>query len=167
MGTAIIGGGSGGAIVSGQFLCPPTQYAPAALDTRTTSSLTFAQVSPNISTGAFTVPPSGSVLVTASFIGVTLVAATGVAVALAAHGTLTPLIGSAPQWVNANTSGDDVSTIQFLLAGLTPGNSLNLDLMFACGAVADSFNILCLGQAANPVTAGTRGGPVTMSVQAV
>jgi len=153
---------------SGMFLCAPTQYAPAMLDTLSVSSLTFAAFSSsNVNTGSFTAPASGNVLVTASFVTVQATGTAAVAFALAAHGTVSPLVGNAIQGSPANTSANQPTVIRFLVTGLTPGNSYNLDLLGATGNVSDALEILALQMTATTITSGNRGGPVVMTVQAV
>lgn len=153
--------------VSKPFLCPPTAYAPVGLTTIAITSTTFVAVSSaNISTGAFTAPPSGNVLVTASFVSSCATAVTGNGVALAAHGTTTPLIGNTWEWLEPSITTVTPKTVPFLVTGLTPGTSYNLDLMAATGSAADAFTFYVGALNSTTLTAGNRTGPVTMTVQA-
>ena len=152
---------------SGSFLCPPTQYAPGSQTTLSVTSLTFAAFSSaNVSTGAFNAPPSGTVLVTASFMP-TMPTIAPAAFALAAHGTVTPLIGNAIQGELANNTTFQPTTLQFLVTGLTAGTSYNFDLLGATGNASDALEIIAFQMTATTITAGNRGGPVVMTVQAV
>lgn len=149
--------------VSGQFLCTPSQYAPGTRATPNTTSGTMAAVdSTNITTGSFTAPPSGEVLVTAS-----LVAAVGsgtgrCAFSVAAHGTVSPVL--AEEWTPVVGTNLEPYTFRMPVTGLTPGNSYNLDLLFASLDGA-TLTVYAVGQTST--TPATSGGPVLMTVQAV
>lgn len=152
---------------SGEFLCPPTIYAPPSLTTESTVSATFAAVSSaSINTGAFTAPASGSVLVTATFVCNQATADTIVGFALAAHGTVTPILADVWQPTLANTAVNGVTVVPFVVTGLTPGTSYNLDLLFATASASDQLNITVQGVSAT--TLGTnKAGPVIMTVQGI
>lgn len=156
--------------LSGQYLCPPTQYAPGTQTTFTTTSATFAPVSSaNVNTGSFTAPPSGSVVANVSMVtGVSADADPGV-FGLAAHGTTGPMLSFASVWKFTNSSSVPVPYSQaFLVTGLSAGTSYNLDLMFAVSS-AGTLSVFAIGQTGTtPSTAASAlGAPVTMSVQAV
>jgi hypothetical protein len=117
-----------------------------------------------ISTGSFTAPPSGSVMVTASF---TAQSASNdfCALALAAHGTITPIVSNVVEYQDSANTNPRPCTVQFLVTSLTPGSSYNFDLL-GSGTSNALFTILAFGQSAtSPST--SRGAPVLMTVQAV
>ena len=80
---------------------------------------------------------------------------------------MTPLVGNAVQGSPANITTNQPTIVQFLVTGLTPGASYNFDLLGATGSASDALNILALQMTATTITAGNRGGPVIMTVQAV
>jgi hypothetical protein len=157
-------GVSGGA-VSGQYLTTPSVYAPGTLTPLTVSSATLAPFSSsNVNTGSFTAPASGSVVVTVTC-SVTMGSANVVyALALAAHGTVTPVVGNV---ITSETSSGNIKlphSLQFVVTGLTPSSSYNFDLL---GAIASgSLSIQAQGQTSTTPT-GSLGAPVTMIVSAV
>jgi hypothetical protein len=150
---------------SGMYLCTPTSYAPGTQTVLSTSSETFAAVSSaSVNTGSFTAPPSGSVVVTASFVDEPSASGVYAAFGLCAHGTVTPLVCPT---VEIKTTGDYLAEkLTFLVTGLTPGTSYNFDLVFATNG---TMEILALGQTGTTITAanGSCGAPVIMTVQAV
>jgi hypothetical protein len=148
------------------YLCTPTQYAPGTRVQFTTASATMAAVSSaNINTGAFTAPPSGSVLVTASFVWAISASGYPGAFALAAHGTVTPLVSNVTAFQN-NTQPIEVA-FQFLVTGLAAGTAYNFDLMFSSPSGA-GYTVAVDAQGGASTTPGTTsGGPVVMAVQAV
>jgi hypothetical protein len=151
-------------IVSGQFLCAPTQYAPASATNLSVSSTAFAALSSaSVNTGNFIAPASGSVLVTCSFVYFQNAFA-NLAFGLCAHGTTTPMISNVWVWNEYSTAGQQCA-LQFPVTGLTPGTSYNFDLM-AAATSADTVTVVALGQTATSPLA-TLGAPVTMAVQAV
>ena len=153
--------------VSGQFLCTPTQYAPASETTLTVTGTTMAAFSSaNVNTGSFTAPASGSVLVTASFVADNGTPGTGINIGLAAHGTVTPIVGNISTWFDGATTTGRAYSVRFLIAGLTPGTSYNFDLLGGNGSSGDSVSIFAAGNTSTTAT-GTTGAPVIMTVQAV
>ena len=116
-----------------------------------------------VSTGNFTAPPSGTVMVT-----VTLIPNMGVtgnaSFALAAHGSVSTLYGYAatPLVAQPNLT---VYTLQFLVTGLTATDSYDFDLLFAASG-GHTLTIYAVGQSTTTPT-GTNGAPVVMTVQAV
>ena len=151
--------------VKGQILAA-SAYAPASPVIETVNSATFAAFdSANLQTGPFTVPPSGSILVRANFVAAQLSNTTGIALAVAAHGTVTPILGYAPQFSDAVLSLYLLYAVAIPVMGLTPGATLNLDLLGAVGL--GSFNIQAAGYTANPITAANRGAPVVLIVEAL
>jgi len=152
-------------VVSGQYLCTPTQYAPASQTVFSTTSATLSAVSSsNVNTGSFTAPASGSVVVTATLLA-SVSAIVNFSFALAAHGTVTPVVGNVITTAFANTNARGPLDLLFLVTGLTPGTSYNFDLLFAM-AGADTLSIYALGSTST-VPTGTVGAPVIMTVQAV
>jgi hypothetical protein len=154
-----------GPVAPGGFLCTPTQYAPGTLTSYSTSSTTYSAVSSaNINTGSFQAPPSGSVLVTASFVYSQATGDTIIGFTLGTHGSVTPVCDTW-QPTTANTSVDAFGSIPFLVTGLTPGTSYTLDLLFA--ANGDPLSVNCVGLSATTLNTSDKGGPVTMVVHAV
>ena len=153
--------------VSGQYLCTPTQYAPASQTQFTISSTTFAAVSSsNINTGSFTAPASGAVVVTTTFQAAVSTNADYCAFGLCAHGTVTPMIGYT-EVVRPNASLTSIS-LSFIVTGLTPGSSYNFDLMAAVQS-GISLYVIAIGNSSTTPTLSSagQGAPVTMTVQAV
>jgi peptidoglycan/xylan/chitin deacetylase (PgdA/CDA1 family) len=126
--------------------------------------VSFAPLSSaNVNTGNFIAPPSGNILVTASFTGK---AASGVfnSFALAAHGTLSPLSN---QWqLDDVTSDAQFKHCEWYITGLTNGSTYNYDLM-CCSSGA--YDIYAIGEtSATPnLTGSNQGSPVVMTVRAV
>lgn len=166
-GTGSVSAAPAWAVVPGQVLAV-SQYAPASLATLSVASTTFAAFSSaNVNTGSFVAPASGNVLVTASFIGNIQTATTGQAVALAAHGTVTPIVGNEVQWAESSINVSRPYYVEFYVTGLTPGTSYNFDLLGGSGSASDAFQILALQLTSTTVTAANRGGPVVMKVMAM
>ena len=154
------------AIVSGQYLCPPSWYAPGSQTIKGVSSTTMAAVfSTSINTGSFTAPPSGNVVVEASFMSASG-SGTFVAFGLAAHGGVTPIIGN--EIVFEFFTSDVIPlALTFYVSGLTPGSSYNFDLLAA--ASTGAVNVYAFNQSSTtPTLSGSGvGAPVVMTVQAV
>ena len=121
----------------------------------------------SISTGSFTAPFSGNVIVHVSL--AYEMSATGVAFAfgLAAHGTVTPILGyetilKAPVATTAQPLEFD------LYASLTPGTTYNLDLLWAV-ASSDTLSVIANSQTGTSPTLSNAGvgQPVVITVQAV
>jgi hypothetical protein len=153
-----------GTTAPGGYLCTPTVYS--ATNTFTTTSTTYAALSSTlVNTGAFTAPPSGSVLVQATFVVTEATAATVIGFALAAHGTVTPLVADAWQRTPANQSVNDVQVVPFVVTGLTAGTSYTFDLLFA--STTQTLTIKSQAFTGTTLTATTEGGPIIMTVQAI
>jgi hypothetical protein len=149
--------------ISGQYLCAPVILAPASVTDYTTSSTTLAAVSSgNASTGAFTAPASGKVIVTVSLVAV-LSAAGSVAFALAAEGTVTPVVGYV---VTYDTTATLPDTIIIPVTGLTGGDSYTLDLLFGVSSGSTTLTVATIGNTSTAVST-TRAGPLVITVQAV
>jgi hypothetical protein len=156
---------AGGAIVSGQFLCAPSVYAPATLTQPAVTTTTMAAYNSGvICTGSFTAPPSGSVVVHVSLVANASSGAGRVGWGLAAVGTVTPLVGNAVSPI-AGSSSPVAYSIRFIVTGLTPGTSYNFDLL-GCITSADTFTISAQGQNSTALAANS-GGPVIITTQAV
>jgi hypothetical protein len=115
-------------------------------------------------TNAFTAPASGNVLVTAygTYSGA---ANDNVSFALAARGTVTPVVGYVITG-EANAASIIVPpAFPFLVTGLTPGQSYQFDLLFAI-AGGGTLSFKSIGQTTTTPTA-TFGSPIVMTVQAV
>lgn len=150
--------------VSGRFLCSPTRYAPGVRASPATTSATMSAVdSTNINTGSFTAPASGNVLVTASFGASVGTGGDHLAFAVAAHGTVTPLLSNAAVFLGDGNV--QPVTARFLVTGLTPGSSYSLDLMYS-SPDTDTVTVFALGTTST-TPAASSGMPVIMSVEAV
>ena len=156
--------------LSGQYLCPPSQYAPGTQTTfTTTSGILSAMSSANINTGSFTAPPSGNVVANVSMVAGVSNDAFAAVFALAEHGTASPVQGYTAQWKFTNSAFVPVPYSQaFQVTGLAPGTAYNFDLMFAV-ATGGTLSVFAIGQTGTaPSTASSGlGAPVTMTVQAV
>ena len=148
------------------FLRSPTIYAPGARTSLAITSTTMAAFAPGtVCTGSFIAPPSGSVLVHASFVAEVGTAAS-MAFGLAASGGVSPIVGNIWQFRDsAATAQARAYAIDFLVTGLTPGNAFNYDLH---GAAASGVTVTILAESQTSTTpglaSGTDGGPVTMTV---
>lgn len=166
-GTGSVSAAPAWSVVPGQVLAVH-QYAPGTLATLTLNNTTFAAFdSTNAQTGSFTAPPSGNVLVTASFVGNIQTATTGQAVALAAHGTVTPIIGNEIQWADSSINVSRPYRLEFYVTGLTPGAATNFDLVGATGSASDAMQILAQALTSTTLTAATRAAPLLMTVTAM
>jgi hypothetical protein len=154
-------------VISGQYLCPPSQYAPASQTALAITSTTLTAFSDaSVNTGSFIAPASGSVVVTATCV-LECSAAAAAAVGLIAHGGST-VYGDIPIFLDSATNIPRHYAFQFIVTGLTPGSSYNFDLA-GCMTATDTMTILATGQSSSTpaLTSGSRGGPVTMIVQAI
>ena len=154
--------------VSGQYLCPPTVYAPGTQTTLTTSGTAFAAMSStNVNTGNFIAPPSGSVVVTASFVGQVSSSGNAVAYGLCAHGSVSPLFGYVVEEKQPVSTQPYAHSIPFPVPGLAAG-TYNFDLMVAVQG-GGTASVFAFGQTGTPPTLGNAGvgAPVVMTVQAV
>jgi hypothetical protein len=160
-------GGTTLAAVPGRWLCAPNIYAPGSQTPLTVTGTTFAAFSSGVvCTNVFTAPASGSVLVTVSAVIEEGVSGTAMNVALAAVGTVTPVLGDVVAWQDSSTGGGRQAMWQAEVTGLTSGDSYQFDVLGANGTAADTTVILA--QAYNSTTATTnKGGPVIVTVQAV
>jgi hypothetical protein len=152
--------------VPGQLLALNV-YAPTTQALKTTTSATMAAVdSTNAQTGAFTVPASGSVVVLASLVAQVSAVGDAIAFGLAAHGTVTPLVGTSVVTKLATTYTPQ--NYRFSVTGLTPGASVNLDLLFAIAA-AGTLTVAAFNNTSVTPTLGgaTTGAPIIISVQEV
>jgi hypothetical protein len=159
--------GSSGAILAGQLICPTTSYAPGA---QTTSSVSSGTLGPfdttNITTGAFTGPPSGFVLVTASFLGLASTSGQYVAFGLLGH-VGGSLHGNIVEARFPSSTAVVPVTLEFLV-GVNPGQSYQFDLAGAVSSSSNPFQIIAYGQTLKSPTIGATGagGPVVMAVAA-
>lgn len=119
---------------------------------------------PALSTGSFTAPASGFVVVTVIAAVASPTASAPCGLALAAHGTVTPLLGAAVGFTLPNTVEKAPRPFQFLVP-VTPGSTYNLDLLMAASNASDPLDIVALGSTST--TNSAAGGPVIMTVQAV
>jgi hypothetical protein len=154
-----------GGTVSGSFIATPTVYAPGSITPLTVSSSTLAAFSSaNVNTGSFTAPASGTVVVTVSCLITMTTANTNYSLALAAHGTATPLLGTTITCETSSAAIKLLNGLTFVVSSLTPSASYTLDLLGAIAA--GSLSIQALGSTSTTPT-GTIGAPVTMIVEAV
>jgi hypothetical protein len=150
---------------SGTYLCAPNQYAPGARTEPSVSSTTLAAFDSGvICTNSFTAPASGAVVVTLSAVMEQSTGADEVMLALAAVGTVTPVIGFTQTIALNGTTTPDQVTADFYVTGLTPGTSYQFDLL---GAATSTTTVKIFAQGLTSTTLGNVGGPVVMTVQAV
>lgn len=158
-------GGSPGTWVnatSGRLLAVPSVYAPAGQTIKGVSAATMAAVfSTSINTGSFVAPASGAVLVTVNCMAGSA-SGTFVAFGLAAHNTVTPIIGQ-EQVFEFSTSDIVPLTLQFYVSGLTPGTTYNFDLLAA--ASTGAINVYANNQnSTTPTLSGLGvGGPCVIT----
>jgi hypothetical protein len=139
-------------------------YAPATLQTLSILSTSFAAFSSGVvCTPPFNYPASGRVKVSVHCVAEVLTGSTGLAIALAAVGTVTPILGTWDQWQDSAVSQPRPYSFEFDISG-TPGAAAQLDVLGASGSAADAITILALDNVTNPIVAGTRGGPVIVTV---
>ena len=164
--TIVVGGTAAAPTIKAgsRFLCTPASYAPGTQTALAVSSATLAAVSSaNVSTGTFTAPASGSVIVTVSLTYQNSATSNYTTFGLAAHGTVTPLVCpvNTCQYLTGGKPVDQQMT--FLVTGLTSGTSYNLDLVF--GTNTGTATVYAYGNTST--TAGTTpGSPVIMTVEA-
>ena len=153
--------------VSGRFLAAPSSYAPAAstpLSVTSASTLT-AFDSGTVSTGTFIAPASGTVKVTASFVAeLTGTVGGTMTFALCETGTTSPVYGNMVTFRDTAASIDRPVVVEFIVTGLTSGDTYDLDLMGA--TTAPNLVIQAWGTQVVPGSSDY-GAPVTMTVQAV
>lgn len=154
--------------VPGQFLCAPNFYKPSSLASPAVTSATFAAFSTGvICTNSFIAPASGEVVVTASFVADDSASGDEFSFGLAATGTVTPLIGQVISFNGGlSTSVGGWCSLEFVVAGLTPGNTYQLDLLGGSTSGTGTITILAFGTTSTTVSS-TRGAPVVMKVLAV
>jgi hypothetical protein len=146
---------------SGMYLAAPLIVAPGSVTPYPVNSTTMTAFgSGTICTPIFSAPASGAVVVTVSCC-ITLAGSLVYSLALAGHGSVTPLS-------NVLTGGDSSNAIhgpktwKFYLSGLS-GSGLAFDLICAS---TGSITIEALGSASATPT-GVIGGPYMCEVQAV
>ena len=157
---------AGGAVVSGQYLCSPSVYAPASQTIKGVSGTAMAALySTSINTGSFTAPPSGEVVVEASFMSGSG-SGTFAAFGLAPHGSVSPIVG-AQNVFEFFTSDVIPVALRFYVPGLNSGSPYNFDLLAA--ASTGAVNVYAGSQSSTtPTLSGAGvGAPVVMTVQAV
>lgn len=119
------------------------------------------------STGSFTAPVSGLVVVTASFV-VEVSAAVAFAIGLLSHGGSTPY-GEVFQFNDSAASATPRSATLAWLVAVTPGASFAGFDLAGCATSTFTATILAIGQSTTTPVLGTgdRGSAVLMAVQAV
>lgn len=120
----------------------------------------------SVNTGNFTAPASGNVLVTANLVIDTSASADGVGFALAAHGSVTPVIGNVISFKTPVTTQPFPYQLQFYVTGLTSGTTYNFDLLNCIGS-AGTLNIFANTQTGTTPNVGNTGvgSPIIMTVQ--
>ena len=118
------------------------------------------------STGSFTAPASGNVLVTATFVGNPSAASIYQAFGLAAHGTVTPIVGNEIE-AESHTNAPLASTWRFYVSGLTPGASYNFDLLGATASGSYTITAIAATGTSPTLGSGAAGSPLIMTVQAM
>ena len=154
-------------VVPGQFLTVPAVYTPSSqVSMAVTGTVMTAFSSANINTGSFTPGPSGSVIVTVSFVGQANTSGIWTAFGLAAHGGVSPIVG--PEVIEEQNTGDAVPfNLRFNVASLTAGSAYTFDLLGATSGT--SFTIIANSVTSTVPTLGSggQGSPVITTVQAV
>ena len=119
-----------------------------------------------ISTGSFTAPASGTVLITAMTNAKASAGGSAVAFGLAAHGTITPMVGYSVIAGPASAGPSAPILAQFLLTGLS--GSYNFDLLW-CVASTVTATMYVFAQSTTTPTLSNAGlcAPLIMTVQAV
>jgi hypothetical protein len=149
--------------LSGQYLRTPTIVTSGG--PFTTTSATFAALAAGaVSTGSFTAPASGDVMVTVQ-LQLKATAVANYAFALAATTTVTPIVGNAQQGAVANASQIQPVTLRFPVTGLTAGQSYNFDVLFAVTG-ATTLTVTTGAGTSTSITAGN-AGPIVVEVQQV
>lgn len=151
-----------GSGTSGGYLCAPVVLAPAIETSYTAVSTTFAALSAGVvATGDFTAPASGKVMVTVSFnFGVTNNSLVGLA--LAATGTVTPLLSNQVTFGPGNATTVNTDTVVIPVSGLTPGDVYNLDVLAAMAV--GTLTVYTVGSTATLL--GSHG-PLVITVQGI
>ena len=151
-------------VVPGQYLCAPSIYAPGTVTALAVNSATLgAFSSANATTGTFSAPPSGTVMVSASF-ALQPPSTTVFAFGLAAHGQVSPVVGYTITGEVSSANVQSPTTLMFLVGSLTAASPYSFDLLGA--SATGTITIKALGASGTAPT-GTFGGPLVMTVQAV
>jgi hypothetical protein len=159
-------GTSGGNQFTG---CAYVSGSPAGT-VATGGNVTNAAGGADVSTGSFTAPPSGTVLVTAYAVIQNSATGNAVGFGLCAHGTTTPMVGYVTVGKEPAASLPFAHTFTFLVTGLVAGNTYNFDLMFAVGGSgAGLLTVYANNQTGTAPTLSNAGlgAPVVMTVEAV
>lgn len=154
-------------VVSGQYLCAPNAYAPGSPTNVSVSTTTLAAFSSGtICTNSFTAPASGSVVVGLSCVMAEATAGNNISIALAAKGTVTPVVGNVITFKQSGSATQQPESFLFYVTGLAAGTGYQFDLLGACAAGTSSATIVALGSTSTTPT-GSAGAPAVMTVQAV
>ena len=149
---------------SGAYLRPPAVISTGT--TFTTTSSTFAAISSGaVSTGVFTAPPSGEVVVEADVV-MNVTAATTFGFALAVTGTVTPVVGKIVGGEMASTNPWAPTRLPFPVTGLTPGASYNYDLLWAVLS-SNTLSATAFSNTSTTLSSADKGGPIVIAVKAV
>lgn len=152
-----------GALYSPGRIILVSQYAPAALTGKSVSTTTLSAFdSATLTTGTFTVPPSGVIMVTVSALVTTPTANNVYSFAVAAHGTVSPVLGNVISAEMSSGNNKLPHVLEFYITGLTAGTALALDLLGAIAA--NTLTIEAIGTQSTTPTANA-GAPVTFTVR--
>lgn len=141
------------------------QYAPAVLAQPVANTASMAAFdSANITTGNFTAPASGAVIVKVHAV---LSLNTGnTAFGLAAHGTITPMISNLIILDSPTSVPFQYACLTFYISGLTPGDTYAYDLLGASSvAPTVSATLDVQGITATTPSFAADGGPVLITVE--
>ena len=119
-------------------------------------------------TGSFTAPASGSVLVTVSNLVSNLNAAGSKTwFGLAAHNEITPIVGNLVAFTDDTTGCSRTYSFSFLVTSLTAGTAYNYDLLFGVSqTTSTTLTVIAWGQSTTTPSSSSNGAPLTMTVQA-
>jgi hypothetical protein len=148
-------GGAGGG--GGTSLLARVQYVPSLEDTYSTTSQTVAVVDATNLTVSFKAPASGDVLIRLT--GTVEVTGTYEYWALLDH-TSSAQRGSTATVAGANDAANAVTAV-FLLTGLTPNTTYQVDWAFAAASGSTAYLIV---QGATGIPSQANAGPATMEV---
>lgn len=152
-----------GTVPPGLFVCAPLVYAPGSPTSLTVNSTTLAAWSTGVAcTNVFTAPGSGKVVVEATFAAELASGGQKIVYALAATGTVTPVLGNVITAILSSSSTLYAQAIRFYVTGLTAAVSYQFDLLGA--ASSGAATIIAAGSTST--TAGSAGVPLIVTVQA-
>ncbi len=150
-------------VVSGTYLRSPAVVTTGT--TYSTTSATFAAISAGtVSTGSFTAPASGEVVVEVDIVANTTASVT-YGFALATTATITPIVGSIVGGQTASANPYQPTHLCFPVTGLSGGTAYNYDVLFA--VTSGTLSCPALGSAGTTLTSANKGAPIVVAVKAV